>query len=126
MGRDFFRLAQLVALSYSVRRRKDADAALTSKTEPMVQSVADYDQIRKDLSLTLGRATIERAMRADCVRDNSIDGTVTSPPYANALDYIENEARTRFRPRDWIRVRSSNSSLGCRSDQRPYVFTTRT
>ena len=90
---DFFRLAQLVALSDSVRRRKDAAAALASKTELMVQSVADYDQIRKDLGLTLGRATIERGdARALPVRDNSIDGIITSPPYSIALDYIKNDA----------------------------------
>ncbi len=90
---DFFRLAQLVALSDSVRRRKDAAAALASKTELMVQSVADYDQIRKDLGLTLGRATIERGdARTLPVRDNSIDGIVTSPPYSIALDYIKNDA----------------------------------
>jgi len=90
---DFFRLAQLVALSDSVRRRKDVAAALASKTELMVQSVTDYDQIRKDLSLTLGRATIERGdARTLPVRDNSIDGIVTSPPYAIALDYIKNDA----------------------------------
>jgi SAM-dependent methyltransferase len=90
---DFFRLAQLVALSDSVRRRKDAAAALASKTELMVQSVADYDQIRKDLGLTLGHANIERGdARALPVRDNSIDGIVTSPPYSIALDYIKNDA----------------------------------
>jgi DNA modification methylase len=90
---DFFRLAQLVALSDSVRRRKDVAAALASKTELMVQSVTDYDQIRKDLSLTLGRATIERGdARALPVRDDSIDGIVTSPPYSIALDYIKNDA----------------------------------
>jgi len=90
---DFFRLAQLVALSDSVRRRKDIAAALASKTELMVQSVADYDQIRKDLGLTLGRATIERGdARALPVRDDSIDGIVTSPPYSIALDYIKNDA----------------------------------
>jgi hypothetical protein len=90
---DFFRLAPLVALSDSVRRRKDAAAALASKTELMVQSVADYDQIRKDLGLTLGRATIERGdARALPVRDDSIDGIVTSPPYSIALDYIKNDA----------------------------------
>ena len=90
---DFFRLAQLVALSDSVRRRKDAAAALASKTKLMVQSVADYDQIRKDLGLTLGRATIERGdARALPVRDNSIDGIITSPPYSIALDYIKNDA----------------------------------
>jgi tRNA G10 N-methylase Trm11 len=90
---DFFRLAQLVALSDSVRRRKDAAAALASKTKLMVQSVADHDQIRKDLGLTLGRATIERGdARALPVRDNSIDGIITSPPYSIALDYIKNDA----------------------------------
>lgn len=90
---NFFTLAELVALSDNVRRKRDITAAFAAKTKLMVQSVTDYDQIRKELRLSLGRAAIERGdARALPVRDNSIDGIVTSPPYAIALDYIKNDA----------------------------------
>jgi SAM-dependent methyltransferase len=90
---DFFHLAELVALSDSVRRKRNVTAAFAAKTKLMVQSISDYDQIRKALSLSLGRAAIERGdARALPLRDNSIDGVITSPPYAIALDYIKNDA----------------------------------
>lgn len=90
---NFFTLAELVALSDSVRRKRDITAAFAAKTEIVAQSVTDYDQIRKELRLSLGRTEIERGdARALPVRDNSIDGIVTSPPYAIALDYIKNDA----------------------------------
>ncbi len=90
---DFFRLAKLVALSDSVRRRKDFASALVSRTRLMTQSIMDYDSIRKDLKLSLGRAVIERGdARTLRLHDESIDGIITSPPYAIALDYIKNDA----------------------------------
>jgi len=90
---DFFRLAKLVALSDSVRRRKDFASAFDTRMKLMVQSVTDYDQIRTALKLSLGRATIEQGdARALPLRDESIDGIITSPPYAIALDYIKNDA----------------------------------
>ena len=90
---DFFRLAKLVALSDSVRRRKDFTSALYARTKLMMQSVTDYDDIRKELKLSLGRAMIEQGdARALPLRDESIDGIITSPPYAIALDYIKNDA----------------------------------
>jgi hypothetical protein len=90
---DFFRLAKLVALSDSVRRKKDFALAFDTRTKLMVQSVTDYDQIRTELKLSLGRATIEQGdARALPLRDESIDGIITSPPYAIALDYIKNDA----------------------------------
>ena len=53
----------------------------------------DYDDISRDLGLSLGRVVIERGdARALPLRDNSIDGVITSPPYAIALDYIKNDA----------------------------------
>ena len=90
---DFFCLAKLVALSDSVRRRKDFASAFASRTKQMVQSITDYHQIRQELGLSLGSAVIERGdARALPLRDNSIDGIITSPPYAIALDYIKNDA----------------------------------
>jgi 16S rRNA G966 N2-methylase RsmD len=90
---DFFCLAKLVALSDSVRRRKDFTSAFASRTKQMVQSITDYHQIRQELGLSLGSAVIERGdARALPLRDNSIDGIITSPPYAIALDYIKNDA----------------------------------
>lgn len=90
---DFFCMAKLVALSDSVRRRKDFTSAFAARTKLMVQSIADYHQIKTELGLSLGRAVIERGdARALPLRDNSIDGIITSPPYAIALDYINNDA----------------------------------
>ena len=90
---DFFRLAKLVALSDSVRRRKDFESALHARTKAMMLSVIDYDQIRTELKLSLGRATIEQGdARGLPLQDGSIDGIITSPPYAIALDYIKNDA----------------------------------
>jgi hypothetical protein len=90
---DFFRLAKLVALSDSVRRRKDFVSAFEARTTLMTQSVADYDQIRTALALSLGRATIEQGDARELpLQDGSIDGIITSPPYAIALDYIKNDA----------------------------------
>ena len=90
---DFFNLAELVALSDSVRRKKDVTAAFATKTKLMVQSISDYDEIRKELGLSLGRAVMELGdARALPLRDSSVDGIITSPPYAIALDYIKNDA----------------------------------
>jgi tRNA G10 N-methylase Trm11 len=90
---DFFRLAKLIALSDSVRRRKDFASAFVSRTKLMTQSIMDYDEIRRELGLSLGRVVIERGdARALPLSDNSIDGIITSPPYAIALDYIKNDA----------------------------------
>lgn len=90
---DFFRLAKLVALSDSVRRRKDLQTAFVAKTRLMTQSITDYRRIASELRLPLGKATIERGdARTLPLRDNSIDGIVTSPPYAIALDYVKNDA----------------------------------
>ena len=90
---DFFQLAKLIALSDSVRRRKDFTSAFASRTKLMTQSIMDYDDISRDLGLSLGRVVIERGdARALPLRDNSIDGVITSPPYAIALDYIKNDA----------------------------------
>jgi tRNA G10 N-methylase Trm11 len=90
---DFFLLANLVALSDSVRRRKDLQSAFVAKTRLMTQSIIDYRRIASELHLPLGRATIERGdARKLPLRDNSVDGIVTSPPYAIALDYVKNDA----------------------------------
>jgi hypothetical protein len=90
---DFFQLAKLIALSDSVRRRKDFASAFASRTKLMTQSIMDYDDISRELGLLLGRVVIDRGdARALPLRDNSIDGVITSPPYAIALDYIKNDA----------------------------------
>src|SRR5450756_905420 len=61
---DFFHLAKLIALSDSVRRRKDFASAFVSRTKLMTQSIMDYDEIRRELGLSLGRVVIERG---DCL-----------------------------------------------------------
>ncbi|MGZ4904726.1 MAG: TRM11 family SAM-dependent methyltransferase [Halobacteriota archaeon] len=91
-ARDFFRLAKLVALSDSRRRRQNERQAFAKKTELMIQSVTDYAEIRQQLQLPLGHVDVERGdARALPLSDRSVDAIITSPPYSIALDYIKND-----------------------------------
>ncbi len=90
--RDFFRLAKLVALSDSRRRRQDERRAYEKKVKLMIQSIADYVSVRQQLQLPLGNVKVERGdARSLPLGDRSVDGVITSPPYSIALDYIKND-----------------------------------
>jgi tRNA G10 N-methylase Trm11 len=90
--KNFFRLAELVAISDSTRRRKNVTKAYTSKIELMYKSVADHGEVARELGLSLGRIVIKRGdARALPISDNTIDGIITSPPYSMALDYVAND-----------------------------------
>ncbi len=90
---DFFHVARLVAISDSRRRRQNECRAFTKKTELMIQSVSDYEEIVQQLQLSLGHVEIEQGdARALPLGDHSVDAIITSPPYSIALDYIQNDA----------------------------------
>jgi len=91
--KNFFRLAELVAISDSTRRRKNVTKAYTSKIQLMCESVADHNEVARELGLSLGSVDIKRGdARALPIGNNTIDGIITSPPYSIALDYIANDA----------------------------------
>jgi predicted RNA methylase len=121
---DFFHLAKLIALSDSVRRRKDFTSAFVSRAKLMTQSIIDYDEISRELELSLGRVVIERGdARALPLRDSSIDGIITSPPYAIALDYIKNDAHALEALRlDMSEIRGQFIGLRGRMNERVHLY----
>lgn len=91
--KNFYKMAKLVAISDTARRRREFFNSFLKNTELMISSVSDYVQIVKKLSLRLGKMDIKTGdSRALSLDDESIDGIITSPPYSIALDYVSNDA----------------------------------
>lgn len=90
--RNFYLLAKLVALSDSVRRKKDFKKSFLKNLEMMIASVKDFVDISNQLNLELGNVDIKEGdARKLSLPSNSVDGIITSPPYSIALDYIAND-----------------------------------
>jgi len=91
--RDFYQMAKLVAVSDNARRKKDFIQAFRKNLDLMISSVKDYVDIVNELNLDLGKVDISVGdSRKLKLKDESIDGIVTSPPYSIALDYVSNDA----------------------------------
>ncbi|UCG68308.1 MAG: hypothetical protein JSV09_10870 [Thermoplasmata archaeon] len=92
--RNFFRVAELIAESdKSRRRRKDFFGSFKKNAEKMITSTRDFKNVVEELSLPLGKVNIDYGDARDLpMRDESIDGIITSPPYSIALDYVKNDA----------------------------------
>ncbi len=116
--RNFFLVAELVSHSDKSRRRRDFHESFSNNVEKMIKSVEDFDRARKEVGIEMGNATIEEGDSRDLkLKDNSVDGIVTSPPYSIALDYVKNDAHslealgfdTKQIREGFIGVRGSNS-----------------
>lgn len=91
--RNFYLMAKLVAVSDNKRRKRDFTNSFKKNLDKMIFSVKDYIDIVKELNLTLGKVDIRVGDTRNLpLKDNSIDGIVTSPPYSIALDYVSNDA----------------------------------
>jgi hypothetical protein len=91
--RDFYRMAYLVSVSDSARRKREFMSSFLRNLELMLGSVGDFADVASELGLTLGKANLrEGDARELPLGDHSMDGIVTSPPYSIALDYISNDA----------------------------------
>ncbi len=91
--RNFYKMAELVAVSDNARRRKEFSNAFLKNLEMMIASVSDYVDISKALNLNLGKVKIIQGDARNLpLEDESVDGIVTSPPYSIALDYVANDA----------------------------------
>lgn len=90
---NFYKMAYLVAVSDNARRGRNLETSFYKNLRLMIDSVGDFQDIVKELNLKLGKMEIELG---DCrklsLKDNSIDGIITSPPYSIALDYVSNDA----------------------------------
>jgi DNA modification methylase len=93
--RNFYILARLLAISDNSRRNRDFATSFLKNVDLMLSSVRDYIQIKERLNLNLGNVKIEVGdSRNIKLKDNSVDGIITSPPYSIALDYVQNDTHS--------------------------------
>ncbi len=91
--RNFYLMAKLVAVSDSTRRRRDIVKSFVKNLALMIASVEDYRKAKEELGLQLGSVDIRLGdARHLHLKDSSVQGIVTSPPYSIALDYVANDA----------------------------------
>lgn len=90
---ELFLLAYLDAMGYARRRTNQS----VEKLFPVVvhrylQAIRNFASVRDELRLELGKADVRigDARKLD-LKDNSVDGIITSPPYSFAIDYVEND-----------------------------------
>jgi tRNA G10 N-methylase Trm11 len=94
--RNFYKVAELIAESdKNRRRRKDFFGSFKKNAEKMIISTQEYKKVVEELSLPLGKVDIVLgdARNLD-LKDESIDGIITSPPYSIALDYVKDDAHS--------------------------------
>ena len=92
--KNFYLLAQLIFASDRERRRRDFRAFeknLNVMIASAIQLAEVEDKLGKDRPL--GKAQIDRAdaRNLKSIKNESIDGIITSPPYSIALNYMEND-----------------------------------
>ncbi len=91
--RNFYKMAEMIALSDESRRRKDFSNSYHLNIEKMTKSIADFKAVRERFGLQLGKVKVEQGDAKELSLPNeSIDGIITSPPYSIALNYVANDA----------------------------------
>jgi DNA modification methylase len=91
--KNFYKMAYLVAVSDNARRKRDLEQSFYKNLDLMIKSVKDFKEIAKELNLKLGETKIDIGDSRNLpLKDNSVDGIITSPPYSIALDYVSNDA----------------------------------
>ena len=92
-ARNFYLVAELIAHSDKSRRNRNFNMAFSNNLEKMLNSLEDFKNAKQKLNLNLGNVKIERGDSRNLdLKDENIDGIVTSPPYSIALDYVKNDA----------------------------------
>ncbi len=91
--KNFYLMTKLVAVSDNARRKRNFVKAFRKNLELMILSVKDFVDVVDKLDLKVGKVDIRLGdARMLPLRDESIDGIITSPPYSIALDYVSNDA----------------------------------
>lgn len=91
--RNFYKMAEMIALSDESRRRKDFSNSYHLNIERMTKSIADFKAVTERFGLHLGKVKIEQGdARELSLLNEPIDGIITSPPYSIALNYVANDA----------------------------------
>lgn len=93
--RNFYKVAEMMAHSDQSRRGKNFDSSFVSDALKMIASVEDYSNAIKKHNLKIGKTKIlEGDTRKINLKDESVDGIITSPPYSIALNYVANDAHS--------------------------------
>lgn len=91
--KNFYKMAYLVAVSDNARRGRNLEQSFYKNLDLMLSSVRNFRGIAKELNLKLGNMEIKVGdSRNIPLKDESVDGIITSPPYSIALDYVSNDA----------------------------------
>ncbi len=88
-----FLLAFLDSMGYARRTTKSIKQLFPQVLSRYVKQVKSFLSISKELNLKLGKGKIEFGDARDLsmIKDASVDGVITSPPYSFAIDYAEND-----------------------------------
>ncbi len=93
--KNFYKVAEMMAHSDNARRKKDFASSYIKDALKMLASVEDYKKAKEQLNLKLGKSKITQGdTRNIRIRDNFVDGIITSPPYSIALNYVANDAHS--------------------------------
>lgn len=91
--KNFYKMAYLVAISDNARRGRNLEQSFYKNLDLMLTSVKNFRDIAQELKFKLGNIKIAVGdSRKLPLKDESIDGIITSPPYSIALDYVSNDA----------------------------------
>ncbi|MCX7880458.1 MAG: DNA methyltransferase [Ignavibacteria bacterium] len=119
---NFYILARLVAVSDNSRRKRDFTTSFKRNLELMISSIKDYHLLKKELNLTLGKTKIEIGdARKLNLKDNSVDGIITSPPYSIALDYVQNDEHA-LKDLGYETRKLKDKFIGVRGDGKSRLF----
>ncbi|MEK7537312.1 MAG: DNA methyltransferase [Patescibacteria group bacterium] len=93
--KNFYKVAEMMAHSDQSRRGKNFVSSFVSDALKMIASVEDYSNAIKKHNLKIGKTKIiEGDTRKINLKDESVDGIITSPPYSIALNYVANDAHS--------------------------------
>ena len=112
-------LVRLVSLSDKVRRRRDFSESMQKNLGRMLTSVRLMKEGCDENEISPPPADVrEGDARRLPLKDESVDGIITSPPYSIALDYVANDAHAleflgrdvKKSAKDFIGVRGTGAS----------------
>jgi len=88
-----FLLAFLDSMGYARRTTKSITQLFPQVLSRYIKQVRSFLIISRKLNLKLGKGKIEFGDARDLsmIKDASVDGVITSPPYSFAIDYAEND-----------------------------------
>ncbi|MCL4497987.1 MAG: hypothetical protein M1412_03815 [Deltaproteobacteria bacterium] len=93
--KNFYKVAEMMAHSDQSRRGKNFESSFVSDALKMIASVEDYSNAIKKHNLKIGKTKIIKGdTRKINLKDESVDGIITSPPYSIALNYVANDAHS--------------------------------